>query len=156
MLPLNDDTDYGLCFACGPRNETGMRLRFEVEGDRILTRYTARPEHQGFPGYLHGGVISALLDEVMSRVSLLEGKWTMTAKMEVRFRKPVLIGQEVTAVGKLAEKGRGLVKTEGSAVLPDGTIAAQATATFVFVAEETLARMSAGYPGLASTWMKQE
>ena len=92
----------------------------------------------------------------MSRVSLLEGKWTMTAKMEVRFRKPVLIGQEVTAVGKLAEKGRGLVKTEGSAVLPDGTIAAQATATFVFVAEETLARMSAGYPGLASTWMKQE
>ena len=86
-LPLNDETDYGLCFVCGPRNRSGLRLRFEREGGVVTTTFRGREEHQGFPGYVHGGVITALLDETMSRVSLLEDRWTMTARMEVRFRQ---------------------------------------------------------------------
>ena len=38
-LSLNDETDYGLCFACGPRNPSGMQLRFERDGDRVITAF---------------------------------------------------------------------------------------------------------------------
>jgi uncharacterized protein (TIGR00369 family) len=154
-LSLNDETDYGLCFACGPRNRSGLRLRFERAGDTVATTFRGRDEHQGFPGLVHGGVISALLDEVMSRVSLLENRWTMTARMDIRYRKPVPVDQTVTAV---AEKGRVLrrfVEARGRVELPDGSVAAEAVGTFAFLDDETLAGMSADYPGLASEWMRE-
>jgi uncharacterized protein (TIGR00369 family) len=154
-LSLNDETDYGLCFACGPRNRSGLRLRFERSGDTVTTTFRGREEHQGFPGLVHGGVISALLDEVMSRVSLLEDRWTMTARLDIRYRQPVPVGQTVTAV---AEKGRVLrrfVEARGRVELPDGSVAAEAVGTFAFLDDGTLSRMSAGYPGLADEWMRE-
>ena len=155
QLSLNDETDYGLCFACGPRNPLGLKLHLERDGDRVVTRFTASEEYQGFPGYLNGGVITALLDEVMSRVSLvLENRWTMTVGVDVRFRAPVLIGQEVTAVAEHLETNRRVVRSRAKVLLPDGTVAADATGRFVYVPESTLAEMTAGYPQLARDWMR--
>ena len=154
-LPLNDETDYGLCFACGPRNPSGLRLRFEREGDNVTTIFEGREEHQGYPGYLHGGVISALLDEVMSRVSLLENRWTMTARMEVRFRRPISPGQRVKAIAARTRTARGFVEAQGRVELPDGKVAAEASGTYAFLSGETLAQISAPYPGLAREWMVQ-
>ena len=152
-LPLNDETDYGLCFACGPRNPSGLRLRFAREGERVTTTFQGREQYQGFPGYLHGGVITALLDEVMSRVSLLEDRWTMTARLDVRFRKPVLVGQEVRAVAEKAGPTGKFLDARGRVELPDGSVAADAVGTYAFVPDESLARMSEGYPQLAREWM---
>ena len=151
---LNDETDYGLCFACGSRNPFGLRLRFERDGERVVTRFAAREEYQGFPGYLHGGVIVALLDEVMSRVSLvMDDRWTMTAGMDVRFRKPVLIGQDVTVVGEHIETKRQVVTARAEVLLPDGGAAAEATGKFVYVSTTALAKMGEDYPRLAQEWM---
>ena len=153
-LSLNDETDYGLCFACGPRNPSGLRLRFERRGNRVATTFRGGEAHQGFPGYVHGGVINAVLDEVMSRVSLLDGRWTMTARIDVRYRRPVLVDQTVTA---LAERGRtigGFVEVSGRVELPDGAVAAEATGTFAFLDDEALTRITAGYPRLAEEWMR--
>ena len=154
-LPLNDETDFGVCFGCGPRNPAGLRLRFEREGGVVRTTYRGREEHQGFPGYIHGGVITSLLDEVMSRVSLLEGRWTMTALLDVRFRKPVPVGEEVTAVAEKVEERWGFLETAGRVLLPDGTVAASASGTFARMDGETLARISEGYPLLADRWMTE-
>ena len=152
-LSLNDETDYGLCFACGPRNDCGLRLQFVREGDTVKTTYSPTEHLQGFPGYAHGGVIGTLLDEVMSRVSVLENRWTMTARMDVRFRRPVLTGQTVTAVGEKVRERRGFYETRGRVVLPDGTVAADGTAMYAPVPDATLAEMAAGYPRLGTEWM---
>ena len=129
-LSLNDETDYGLCFVCGPRNESGLRLRFEHDGDSVTTSYKASGHHQGFPGVLHGGVLSALLDEVMSRVSVVEGRWTQTARMEVRFRRPVPVDSTVTAVARKTRERRGFIDAEGLVLMADGSVAAEASGTF--------------------------
>ena len=152
-LSLNDETDYGLCFVCGPRNESGLRLRFERDGDAVTTSYKASYHHQGFPGVLHGGVVSALLDEVMSRVSVVEGRWTQTARMEVRFRRPVPVDSTVTAVGRKTRERRGFVDAEGLVLLADGSVAAEASGTFAPVTNDALAEMSSGYPRLSREWM---
>jgi uncharacterized protein (TIGR00369 family) len=153
-LSLNDDTDYGLCFACGPRNAAGLHLMFLQVGDTVTTTFLGREEHQGFPGQVHGGVISALLDEVMSRVPLLNGRWAMTARMELRFRRPVMVGDEVTAVAERVREMRGFVEATGKVLLPDGDIAADATGTFKYLEDDTLRGMSAEYPRLAEEWMR--
>lgn len=153
-LSLNDDTDYGLCFACGPRNAAGLHLTFQQAGDTVTTTFRGREEHQGFPGHVHGGVISALLDEVMSRVPLLDGRWAMTARMEVRFRRPVMVGQNVTAVAERVREMRGFVEASGRVLLPDGQIAADATGAFKYLDDKALRDMSADYPKLAREWMR--
>ena len=90
----------------------------------------------------------------MSRVSLLDGRWTMTARMEVRYRKPVYIGEDVLAFAEKKGERRGVVEAMGWVELPDGSIAAEATGTFVPVKGEALASMSEGYPILAREWMR--
>ena len=155
QLSLNDQTDYGLCFACGPRNPYGLKLHFERDRDRIVSRFTALEEYQGFPGYLHGGIITALLDEVMSRVSIVnQNRWSMTAGIDVHFRKPVFIGQEVTAVAEHLESNRRVVTAQAELILPDGTVAAKATGRFFHVPQERLAEMTSDYPALARDWMR--
>ena len=155
QLPLNDVTDYGLCFACGPRNPYGLKLHMERDGHRVVSKFTALEEYQGFPGYLHGGVITALLDEVMSRVSMItHNRWSMTAGIDVHFRKPVFIGQEVTAVAEHLETSRRMVTAKAELLLPDGNVAARATGRFFFVPEERLAEMTSDYPALARDWMR--
>ena len=155
QLSLNDVTDYGLCFACGPRNPYGLKLHMERDGNRVVSKFTALQEYQGFPGYLHGGVITALLDEVMSRVSMItHNRWSMTAGIDVHFRKPVFIGQEVTAVAEHLETSRRMVTAKAELLLPDGNVAARATGRFFFVPEWRLAEMTSDYPALARDWMR--
>ena len=152
-LSLNDFTDYGLCFVCGPKNECGLGLKFDRSGDKVTTRYTPLDHHQGFPGILHGGIISSLLDEVMSRVSVLEGKWTQTVKLEVIFRRPISLCQTVTAEAKKVGERRKLVQAEGMILLEDGSFAAEAKGMFAPVADQVLFEMSAKYPVLRDQWM---
>ncbi len=154
-LSLNDTTDYGLCFGCGPRNPFGLKLHFEREGHRIVSRFTPSEQYQGFPRYLHGGVITALLDEIMSRVSIVtHNRWSITAGIDVHFRKPILIGQEITAVAEHVETNFKMVTAESKLILPDGKIAAKATGKFFFLPENRLAEMTADYPALARDWMR--
>ncbi len=151
-IPLNDNSDYGLCFACGPRNDGGLHLTFRREGDTVVTTYTGLPHHQGFPGVIHGAVITCLLDEVMSRVPVIEGRWGMSAKLEVRFRLPIRVGDVLTATAR-KDGGRGaIMRTSATVTLPDGRLAAEATATFALLSPNTLADMAQDYPDLARTW----
>ncbi|MCY4625858.1 MAG: PaaI family thioesterase [Chloroflexi bacterium] len=152
-IPLNDNSDYGLCFACGPRNDGGLHLTFRREGDTVVTTYTGLEHHQGFPGVIHGAVITGLLDEVMSRVPVIEGRWGMSAKLDVRFRLPIRVGDVLTATAR-KDGGRGaIMRTSATVTLPDGRLAAEATATFALLSPNTLADMAQDYPELARTWL---
>jgi acyl-coenzyme A thioesterase PaaI-like protein len=53
-----------MCFVCGIENPIGLKLFFYTDDEgRTITRFRPKPEHQGYPGQLHGGIISTLLDE---------------------------------------------------------------------------------------------
>jgi acyl-coenzyme A thioesterase PaaI-like protein len=53
-----------MCFVCGIDNPIGLKLRFYTDDEgRCIARFRPKPEHQGFPGQLHGGLICTLLDE---------------------------------------------------------------------------------------------
>ncbi len=92
-----------MCFVCGRENPVGLRAQFTSDGRRIYCTYTSRDEYQGYPGVVHGGVLCALLDETLGRTCFLIGddNWMVTAKMEVRFKAPVLTGKSLTAMGEI-------------------------------------------------------
>jgi acyl-coenzyme A thioesterase PaaI-like protein len=52
-----------ICFVCGIENPIGLHLAFTTDDEgRCTARFRPSPEHQGYPGQLHGGIISTLLD----------------------------------------------------------------------------------------------
>ena len=89
------------CFGCGGANERGMQLTFEQDDAtrRIRGVFNIGPEYQGGPGFVHGGIIATLLDEVMSKVSRFEKDYAVTGELAVEYIKPVRVNEPLTVEG---------------------------------------------------------
>ncbi len=124
-----------MCFVCGESNPAGVHVRFyEQEDGSVLSRFTGAEQHQGYPGRMHGGVITAIMDETIGRaISVRYGDtiWGVTAELNVRFRQPVPLDVELTAVGRIVREASRLFEGTGELYLPDGSVAAEAAGKFV-------------------------
>jgi acyl-coenzyme A thioesterase PaaI-like protein len=78
---------YSQCFGCGQDNPIGLKMKFEPDGKGIKAIFTADERYQGWPGYLHGGIVGCLLDEVMSNAAYIQGIRCVTAKFESRLKR---------------------------------------------------------------------
>jgi uncharacterized protein (TIGR00369 family) len=123
-----------MCMVCGKENVAGLKGHFlELENGELLGVFHPRAEHQGYPGRLHGGVASALLDETIGRAINLANRdaWGVTVELTVRFRKPVPIGPEVRAIGRITKDSSRLFEGTGEIVLEDGSVAVSASGKYL-------------------------
>ena len=146
-----------MCLVCGRDNRFGLHARFyelapdepapaaggrepsaaasadPAGGRELLGVFTPREEHQSYPGRLHGGVSSAILDETIGRAILLvePGAWGVTAEFTIRFRKPLPLEGEIRCVGRLTRDTSRLFEGSGEILLPDGRVAVEATGKYV-------------------------
>ncbi len=122
------------CFICGRENPFGLKMRWlndrranEVRGQVVI------PEHfNGYPGVVHGGILTAILDEAMARSVLIDGGFDdllVTAKLEMVFRRPTPTATPVTAVARLVKRVGNRAIAEAELRLADGTVTARAEAT---------------------------
>src|ERR671922_354925 len=84
---------HDLCSGCGQSNLFGLQLEVErrPEGG-VAGRFFVKQDHQGPPGYAHGGVIAAALDEAMSLLLHGEGTFALTKRLEVELEAPAPVG----------------------------------------------------------------
>lgn len=112
-MPLDPDT-FGRdqpCFGCSPTHPIGLRLRFERDGDDVVTRWTPPEQFQGPPGILHGGLVTTLADELAAwTIVALKQRMGFTASLEGRLKRPLRIGREVIGVGRITADTRRIVK----------------------------------------------
>jgi len=132
-----------LCFVCGMENPIGLKVVFGEEDKRVWAKFTPREEHQGFPGILHGGLTGALLDEAMGRCLMVGGeeRWMVSARLEVRYKKPIPIGEPLTVMGEVVQDRGRLIETQGEIRLKDWSLAAEAKGTYMRVPQEMRERM---------------
>ena len=124
------------CFACGENNPIGLKMKFAWEGDAYVSRVTLRKEYESFEGAAHGGMIGLLLDEVMARSFTDREIYAVTAKMEVNYKLPTPVEEELT-IKAWGEKQEGRKYTvRGAIYLPDGQVCADATALMIKKREE--------------------
>lgn len=120
-----------MCFVCGEHNPIGLHLKFRDEEWLSTAEFTPGPEYQGYPGILHGGLLSTVLDEIMARPLNVKGLSAFTAKLDVRFRNAAHIGEKLYIRGeKINQRGR-LYEMKAQITRANGETVAEATGTFM-------------------------
>jgi uncharacterized protein (TIGR00369 family) len=126
---------HDLCFGCGQANLFGLQLELEpAPGGGVEGRFFVKQDHQGPPGYAHGGVLAAALDEAMALLVHAEGTLAMTGRLEIDLLAPAPVGTFVT-VGARVESTEGQkVQLTAEASGEGGKRIAAARGTFVRMA----------------------
>ena len=122
----------------GDDEPLGLGLRYSVEerdGTRVLVGlFSPAANHRGAPGFLHGGVAATALDETMAGVGYaLDRVHTVTGTLNLRYRRPVPLDAVPLRVEAWRDRAgtRRAQRVRGRIVLPDGTVAVEATGIFV-------------------------
>jgi acyl-coenzyme A thioesterase PaaI-like protein len=123
---------HDVCFGCGQANLFGLQLELEpAPDDGVEGRFFVKQDHQGPPGYAHGGVIAAALDEAMALVLLAEGTSALTARLEVDLLAPAPVGTFVRVEAGLEECDARTLRLRARARSEDGGELAVARGIFV-------------------------
>lgn len=87
------------CFVCGDLNDQGLHVALRVSDGRAWTELALAATHQGWEGVVHGGILAALLDELMGWALFQQDCWGVTARLAVRYGAPIAIGQRIRVEG---------------------------------------------------------
>ena len=131
-----------MCFICGLENPVGLHLHiYETAPGEVEAAYTAPQHFQGYPGVLHGGIVSAILDELSARSQMgtdpLTPRFMFTARLEIKYRKNVPIGVPLRIVGKAGKsRARSAEAWAGIYEAASGELLAEADALLMNVPPE--------------------
>jgi len=111
-------------------NKNALHLEFDSFTDgSVETTFYCSPEFAGYPGILHGGIISTLLDGAMTHCLFAKGHAAVTAELRVRFRHPVYTGQVAHIHASITRAGGAFFELH-SELVQQGRVKAKATGKF--------------------------
>jgi uncharacterized protein (TIGR00369 family) len=129
-------------------------LSVDAEAGTMETEFEATAQFVNAGGSIHGGFITAMLDETMSYAGTAFFKGTHvlpTLEIKTSFMRPAFVGR-LFGTGKLLHHGRDLVFLEGSLRDKNAKLIATATATARIITIEELRARLAGKEALATNW----
>ncbi|HSA34430.1 MAG TPA: PaaI family thioesterase [bacterium] len=124
--------DTGKCIVCGKDNPHGFQLKIATDREkgRAWSAVTIPEKYIGWQHFVHGGITSMLLDEMMAHAAIAYAGYCVTAEMKVRFKKPVLPNVELLVEGEVVSRSGRIVVTK--ATLKEGdTVLAEAEGRMV-------------------------
>jgi acyl-coenzyme A thioesterase PaaI-like protein len=89
-----------------------------------------QPNHQGYDGIVHGGILASVLDDAMANCLWLQGIVAVTAKMSLRYREPVPVGSRLLVYGRLLQEREKTATAKGWMTNPAGDTLVEAAGTF--------------------------
>jgi acyl-coenzyme A thioesterase PaaI-like protein len=122
------------CFACGVDNPFGLQLRFySIGSGRVEAKTIVPRRYEGYPGVVHGGIVATMLDEIVGRLAMTEDPdhFLVTARLEVRYRTPIPIEEQIMLKGELQERRGRRHVGYARLVLEDGRVGAEAEAVLM-------------------------
>jgi acyl-coenzyme A thioesterase PaaI-like protein len=117
-----------MCFLCGLKNPFGLKGEFfELDNNELVCIFKPLNEHQSYPGRLHGGITTAVLDETIGRAIMIKSKeevWGVTIEFTTRFRKQIPLDEELRVIGRITGETSRTFEGTGELILASGEIAA--------------------------------
>lgn len=122
------------CVVCGEKNPFSLCSKFfETEDDFIVGDFCPKDHHQSYPGRMHGGMISAVIDETIGRAVQIKDPsiWGVTGELKIRFIKPTPLNERLFCFSKLIQENSRLFKGVALLESQSGEILATGEATYV-------------------------
>jgi len=130
---LKKQNNASKCFICGIHNDKGLHARYyELEKEQVIAIVKGDDLHQSFPGRMHGGIVSALLDETIGRAIQINhpDTWSVTIDLTTKFLKPMPLDETLYVVGYIVNQRHQVFFGEGYICDKDQNILATAKARY--------------------------
>ncbi len=142
MKVIEKQRNSKMCVICGLDNAFGVRAPFySMEDGSVLTQFCYREEHQSYPGRVHGGLITAMLDELGLRALWAKAGgeyiYGVTLSLETKFRRPVPYGRPLVGQGRVV-KETGNFLTAQCALYEGGAVLASAEIKYMKLTPEQI------------------
>ena len=124
----------------GRGNPLSPPVRFEVKEGVVhgLGRFGA--QYCGPPNHVHGGVVAAVMDELLGAVNVVNDLGAMTGTLTVRYRRPTPLFEEIRMEGRTSETQGRKVFAQGKMWHGDDLLA-EAEGIFIQVGDDFRERM---------------
>jgi acyl-coenzyme A thioesterase PaaI-like protein len=116
----------------GAANPMGLAAQLWRDGDVACVRVTLGKAFEGAPGRAHGGVIAALLDEVMGLMNVIHGAMAFTAQLDITYVATTPVGEPIIARAWLARRDNRKQFVEAT-LHADDVLVASAKALFITI-----------------------
>ena len=134
------------CFVCGPENSRGLHLKFHLSDGLCRTRFVSNSHHQGYDGWVHGGVLGAVLDDAMANWLYLQNLHAVAGRLTFRFRTPVAIGTPLQVEGRLIKRRGKVAQMAAEARDPSGQKVAEADGAYFILGEQKIRHLGGEKP----------
>lgn len=144
---IKKQNNSNLCIVCGLNNDLGLKAAFyELDNGELVAICTTKEEHQSYPGRLHGGISSALLDETIGRAVSIANPtiWGVTIDLNMKYRKPVPLGEEIKIIGRITKETNRMFEGSGEIILANGDVAVTATGRYMKMPLDKIADFPTG------------
>jgi len=134
-----------MCLVCGIDNKLGLKASFyELDNKELIAIFKPVEEHQSYPERLHGGISATILDETLGRAITIEEEtiWGVTVELNIKYKKPVPLDQELKVVAKVTRNASRMFEAEGRIILANGDIAVTATGKYIKMSLDKIADVS--------------
>ena len=134
MKVVKKQTNSYMCFICGIHNDSGLKTNFyEMEDNTLVAIVKGKDIHQSYPNRMHGGVISALIDESVGRAIWIEEPetWGVTMDLQMKYRKPVPLNEDLMVVSKITKNTRRVFEGTGYLINKEQQVLAEGNARYI-------------------------
>ncbi len=140
---VNKQPNSKKCFVCGLKNIYGIQASFyETENNELIAVFKTGDLHQSYPGRLHGGIASAILDEAIGRAIMIgktEEIWGVTVELKLKYKKPLPTDEELRVVCRIVSENKRLFEGTGEILLKNGDVAVTAEGKYLKMPLEKIA-----------------
>lgn len=136
MKVVSKQRNSKMCAICGMDNEYGVHAQFyNMEDGSVMTKFKYREEHQSYPGRVHGGLITAMLDEMGLRALWAkegsEEKFGVTMSLDTKYRKPVPYDEEIIGKGIVIKENNKFFVVDSKIMDLQGNVLANGTIKYI-------------------------
>jgi len=127
-ISLEEAEWNAMCFGCGKENKHGLHMKFHQEDSgTVKSEFTPGENHQGWPGYIHGGILMTVMDEAIGWTGHLNNIYSVTAKIDVRLRSMVRVGEPLTVSARITKQTSRTLEVQAKITRPDSSLVAEAS-----------------------------
>ena len=138
-VPLGGAMPYDV--VVGPFNPVALPLVLDFEPPRALGRGVFDVTYEGAPGCVHGAVLVAAFDIILTAANAIVGAVGPTVSLAMRYVRPTLVGEEAVFEGWVTEVTDRRVFSKGR-IVQGGVVTVEAEGEFAIFSQDRVNRLA--------------